>query len=391
MGRKKDDLPTICRSGSSAVIHLNYQKFSLGPYGSQQAFENYHRIIAEWLASGKSKSYGRRDKLLTVKQLCDEYVEHCKEYYGTGNNSEVYRVGRVIKTLVKLYGSKPAQEFGVVQFKAVRQSLVIDGLARRNTNAMMKRLVRIFKWLANEGRLDASVPQALAMIPGLQRGRTVAREPPPVLPVDDKTVEATLPHLTQVVADMVRFHRLTGCRPAEVCMITPGDVDRSGEVWTYRPSHHKTEYLGKDRIIPVGPKAQEVLLPYLLRPAECFCFSPKESEQQRLEALHARRSTPLFCGNRPGTNRKRRRDIVKQAGSSYDPRSYRKAIYYACVKGGIKPWAPNRLRHAAATEIRKKFGLEAAQVVLGHSQANITQIYAERDQELACRVAAVVG
>ena len=39
----------------------------------------------------------------------------------------------------------------------------------------------------------------------------------------------------------------------------------------------------------------------------------------------------------------------------------------------------NRLRHTAGTEVRKAFGLEAAQCVLGHSRADVTQIYAERD------------
>jgi integrase len=57
----------------------------------------------------------------------------------------------------------------------------------------------------------------------------------------------------------------------------------------------------------------------------------------------------------------------------------------------IEDWAPNRLRHAAATEVRKKFGLEAAQVVLGHSSADITQVYAERDQELAAKVIKQIG
>jgi site-specific recombinase XerC len=40
---------------------------------------------------------------------------------------------------------------------------------------------------------------------------------------------------------------------------------------------------------------------------------------------------------------------------------------------------PNQLRHAHATEVRKRFGLEAAQVALGHETADLTQVYAERD------------
>ena len=54
-------------------------------------------------------------------------------------------------------------------------------------------------------------------------------------------------------------------------------------------------------------------------------------------------------------------------------------------------WSPNQLRHLAATKIRHKFGLEAAQVSLGHSRMDVTQIYAERNQELAARVAREVG
>ena len=54
-------------------------------------------------------------------------------------------------------------------------------------------------------------------------------------------------------------------------------------------------------------------------------------------------------------------------------------------------WNPHQLRHTAATEIRRTFGLEAAQVVLGHSAADVTQLYTERDLNLAREVAAKLG
>ena len=88
---------------------------------------------------------------------------------------------------------------------------------------------------------------------------------------------------------------------------------------------------------------------------------------------------------------------------SYDTASYRHAITRAVGllnKARLKEdpkakpvadWSPNQLRHAAATEIRKKFGLEAAQVVLGHSTADITQVYAERNQALAAQVIRQIG
>ncbi len=54
-------------------------------------------------------------------------------------------------------------------------------------------------------------------------------------------------------------------------------------------------------------------------------------------------------------------------------------------------WAPNRLRHSRATAIREQYGLEAAQAVLGHSNADVTQIYAERDIAKAAKIMGEVG
>ena len=36
-------------------------------------------------------------------------------------------------------------------------------------------------------------------------------------------------------------------------------------------------------------------------------------------------------------------------------------------------WHPNQLRHSYATKVRREHGLEAAQVLLGHSRADVTQ------------------
>jgi integrase len=61
------------------------------------------------------------------------------------------------------------------------------------------------------------------------------------------------------------------------------------------------------------------------------------------------------------------------------------------VRAGVPHWHPNQLRHTHATEVRRRFGLEAAQVMLGHARADVTQVYAERDLALATKVAAEMG
>jgi integrase len=310
-------------------------------------------------------------------------------------------------------------EFGPKAFKAIRQTLIDAGHSRPYINKLMPVVTRAFKWAAAEELVPASIYHALRTVEGLKKGRTTASEPEPVKPVDDQVVEATLPHLPPIVADMVRFERLVGCRPGEVCQLRPLDVDRNRDTWAYRPTSHKTEHHDRERVIFIGPKAQAVLLPYLLRAEGAYCFSPSETEQKKREARHATRKTPANQGNRPGTNRKTK--PKRRPRDRYTKDSYNKAIQRGCEIAFGMPkelrriskklpeeerkwlqrlaaewrakhcWSPNQLRHAAGTEVRRKYGLEAAQVVLGHAKADVTQVYAERDLQLAASVMREVG
>ena len=57
--------------------------------------------------------------------------------------------------------------------------------------------------------------------------------------------------------------------------------------------------------------------------------------------------------------------------NTYDRDSFRRAIHHACDKAEIRRWSPSRLRHNAGTFVRKEFGLEAAQIILGHKRADV--------------------
>ena len=54
-------------------------------------------------------------------------------------------------------------------------------------------------------------------------------------------------------------------------------------------------------------------------------------------------------------------------------------------------WSAGQLRHTRATDIREKYGIEAAQLVLGHSDLKITEIYAERNDERVADIMREVG
>lgn len=154
------------------------------------------------------------------------------------------------------------------------------------------------------------------------------------------------------------------------------DLDTAGRIWTYTPQTHKNSYRGHARTIYIGPRAQRVLEPFMVnRPLDAYVFSPAEAESGRRAALHTTRRTPLSCGNRPGTNRRDR--PTRRPGERYTTSSYQRAITRACKAAGVPAWSPHRLRHNAATRLRKEFGLEAAQLMLGHARADVTQLYAE--------------
>lgn len=329
-------------------------------------------MIGEWLANGRRLPVEDDDKPISIIEMTAAYLKFAKGYYVKNGmvTDELASVKISIRHLNRNYAKSFAQDFGPLALDAVREQMFEAGNSRRYINGNIGRIKRMFKWGVSNELVPVAVHQALATVPGLKKGKSNVVERPPIIPVDDATVDATLKHATPMVADMIRFQKLTGCRPGEVCSIKPVEIDRTQDVWRYRPGSHKMEHKGRDRVILIGPKAQAILLPYLLREETSLCFQ-------------------------------------KPAGGVFHRWNYNEKIHQACDKAFPAPkgttgdalkawrkkhrWAPSRLRHSRATSIREQYGLEAAQAVLGHSNADVTQIYAERDIEKAAKIMGEVG
>src|SRR5262249_8851728 len=56
----------------------------------------------------------------------------------------------------------------------------------------------------------------------------------------------------------------------------------------------------------------------------------------------------------------------------------------ASSRSFVSHWHPHQLRHSHGTEVRRRFGLEAAQAARGHAQAKVTEVYAQRLRRRAC-------
>ncbi len=287
----------------------------------------------------------------------------------------------------RLFGDLAAAEFSPLKLKAVRQSLIDAGVSRGVINQRVGRVKRLFKWAVAEELVPESVYRALTAIDGLKAGRSEARETKPVGPVLDGHVEAALPFLLSALAALVRTQRLTAMRPGEAARMRGRDLDTSGPLWVYRPRRHKTAWRGKERVVLIGPRCQEVLRPLLGPDPDAYLFSPADAREELFAARRAARKTKV----QPSQACRRKADPKRKPCAFYTRFTYASAVAKACVRAGVPHWHPNQLRHSRATEVRGAFGLEAAQVVLGHARANVTEVYAERNLSLAERVVAETG
>ena len=184
----------------------------------------------------------------------------------------------------------------------------------------------------------------------------------------------------------------------------------TGRAWTYVPATHKTAYRGHARTVYLGPRAQAVLRPWLRTALDAYLFQPAEAVADLRRERHARRVIPAGQGNELGTNRK---TVPKRsAGNRYTSTTYCRAIQRACDKADraakekaraagrdvadderlVPRRHPHQLRHNYATNVRREYGLEAAQILLGHSSALVTDaVYAERGTAKGMEVAKAIG
>ncbi|MDX9973546.1 MAG: site-specific integrase [FCB group bacterium] len=383
---KSPRIPKLClHSSGLGYVRIKGRFHYLGPFGAPETVQRYHALLAQMAATGIDTPLDRLPADLSVAEALELFIQHAKAYYTTGkskSNGHLCRIQAAVLCCCDLYGLDTVRSFGPLKLRGVQHAMVERGYTRGSINSMVGILKLAFKWLASHEIIPADVSLALTTVPGLRAGKSAAKESAPIAPVATDNIEATLKHLSPPVAAMVRLQLFTAARPGEIVGLKPRDVDTSGEVWIATVVDHKTAHHGKARTLYIGPQGQAVLRPFLLRDQDAPCFSPKEAEAHRHAACAVHRRAKQKANPRK---------TARKVSDCYSVISYRRAIERACVKAGADIWSPNQLRHTAGTTIRKDFGLDTAQVLLGHSKADTTQIYALADREKAIRAAAQYG
>jgi integrase len=406
------------KASGQAVCEVRGKTYYLGAYDSPESRREYDRVVKFWrevrqvpknrpLPAGASLPPPAD---LTVAEIIAAFWTHAHGYYADCvlPNGKVcgeldnYRLA--LRPLRRLYDGTPAASFSPLKLKAVRADALkpreerdpktgkvrkLPGWCRTNANRHTSRIKSVFKWAVENELLPAAFYHGLSTVGGLRFGKCDARESAPVQPVPDAHVDAILPLLPPPVAAMVQVQRLTGARPAEVCAMRGVDLDTTGPVWLYRPTAHKNKWRGHERIIYLGPAAQAIVRPYLKLDATAHLFNPADALAWMRERRGKHRKTPMSCGNVAGA--KRVRNPMRRPRERYDVNAYRRCIARACERAGVPHFHPHRLRHSAATEWRKRYGPDAALVMLGDKTTRMIDVYAEKDHDRAREIAAQIG
>lgn len=340
-------------SGQAKVRH-NGRTTYLGKFGSPESHEAYARFIANLPKPDEPPRPAQAviGTPLLVGEIALRFFEHAKGYYARNGvpTGEHITIRACLKPLTRRFGKLPAKDFGPKRLKELREDMIALKWSRRYINKAASIIKRCFTWAASEELVPGEIAVALSTVTGLKKNRTAAREKPEVGPVADEDVDAVLPHLPDLDADVIRVMRLSGMRPGEVLAMTAEQIDRSDPAcWRYSMTEHKTAHKGKVRVVFIGARCQEIILPRILK------------------AEPGERLFPTTRG------------------------ALCHAIHLGCRKAKVTRWSPNMVRHTVGTEVRSRFGLEAAQVLLGHTRADVTQTYAERDMRQAAEIARKIG
>lgn len=401
------------RASGQGIVTIDHHDHYLGAYGTPGSMQRYHALIAQWGAASPSTAPAATVTApivpatappvvpdgITVAELVDRFLIHADTYYrqpGGGLTTEIRNINRAIKPLLALFSRTAADAFRPTMLKLVRdEAAKFLPTAKEHTrrtgrrvrtaiNKDMSRIRMIFAWGVENELVRPETYGALKLVKGLRAYRCDAPEAEPVKAVPIEHVKAIKPYVARQIWALVELQRLTGARPGELLGLRPVDIDTTASPWTFTPTAHKTAHHGIKRTIYFGPKAQGILEGFIRgRRVDAYLFNPREAERDRHDKAGVHRR-PNQKPNAKKTGRKVR--------DHYDRDGYTRAIARACVKARIPDWHPNQLRHLAATELRRKYGIDAAQTILGHRLGSaITEVYAEANQDKARGIMRKIG
>ena len=380
---------TCRRSDQRRKVHLGPSHdpdTRLRYYSLLQRWETAGRILTAEVVEGRGRSHG-----LTVADLAAAWIAEQK---AEGRNTE--RIGYAMRHAEESCAQLPAAEFGPRRLKAVRKAMVDRGLSVTECNWRASAIVRAVAWAVSEEMLPGSQLQALRAVKALAIGHPGAKPARRVQAARWIDVEPVLDYLSKPLRALTLLLWHTGARVGELCALTPAAIDRTSNPWTYQPTTHKTQHLGKVRVVPFFRPAREVVEPFLSRPSGRFLFRPEEAMNDRATEMRQGRQTPLWQAHLQRYSREADGRAARVYKEAYDSRSFAHAIRRAIARCNrdrlsagddlVNQWHPHMLRHAAQTRFEEEFGARTAALIIGHELPGMSSVqrrYTHADWALA--------
>ena len=91
------------KASGQAIVTLSGQDHYLGPHVTAASRKLYDRLVAEWIANGRSAKPIKHEA--TIVELIAAYHRHAREYYR--GSSEYDATMLTLKPLKELYGRNP--------------------------------------------------------------------------------------------------------------------------------------------------------------------------------------------------------------------------------------------------------------------------------------------
>ena len=394
MGRKPNAVPSYLKHRTGqAFVKVQGKNHYLGLYGSPESRVAYTKFLAQLGQSTTPPPTKEiRSEGITITEALIAYWRWTEDRFKKhrGDARAANDIKMALRLLRQKYGDKPLAKFAPSWLITLREDMAKQDLARVTINRRVTMLKTFARWTVSRELAPSAMLVAIQALEGMrygEGGRETARSRDPV-PVE--VVEATLPYLPPLVAALVMFIRLTGCRVGEARKLTTGMIDQSGPIWRATLVEHKTARYGRPRIIFISQECQAVLKPWL-RPdnPDAVIFDPKLVDER--SNIPGRKLAPGEKYNRTSLAQCLRRACARafphpevELIRSLEPTKYvdrkigewkRKHRDELDKWNKAHCWSLAQLRHTRATEIREQHGVDVCAVLLGHSKVDMSLHY----------------